>query len=428
MNLDQVTIRNFRCFGRPNPAELAPLTLLVGENSTGKTSFLAMIRALWDVAYANREPDFMQAPYDLGSFEEIIHDPGPDVHVADSFEGHFRIADASSFSAIFKSSVGSAPVPWRRRVEARDGRAITVTQSNGSALSVRTRDAGEKSWRRHQISKLSVPFVTRGSELAPLVFVVFDLGLKDKARNSWIDLVSFASPFEQTPEPFAGAPVRSKVRRTYETGRPTHDPEGDSVPRYLANLSRRSKPGWDTLKGRLEEFASEAGLFDGIQVAPLGGRAANPFQIEIMRRDAKGTAGGWRNLIDMGYGVSQVLPVVTEILREDAPSLFLLQQPEVHLHPSAQAALGTLFCEAATQDHQLIVETHSDYLINRVRMDVRDKRVPVRPEDVSILYFERDGFGVQIHSLRVDEAGNLLNAPPSYGRFFLDETNRSLGY
>ena len=388
-----------------------------------------MIRALWDVAYANREPDFMQPPYDLGSFEEIIHDPGVGAGTADSFEGRFRIADAAAFSATFKSSDGSAPVPWRRQVEAHDGQAITVTQSNGSGLSVRTRDAGEKSWRRHPMSKFAVPFLKRGSELASLVFIVFDIAKDDRAaRDSWLELVSFASPFSGTPEPFAGAPVRSKVKRTYETGRPTHDPEGDSVPRYLANLSRRDKHGWDALRNRLEGFARDAGLFDGIQVAPFGGRAASPFQIEIMRRDTKGTAGGWRNLIDMGYGVSQVLPVVTEILREDAPSLFLLQQPEVHLHPSAQAALGTLFCHAATQDHQLIVETHSDYLINRVRMDVRDRRVPLRSEDVSILYFERDGFGVQIHSLRIDEAGNLLDAPPSYGQFFLDEANRSLEY
>ena len=47
-----------------------------------------------------------------------------------------------------------------------------------------------------------------------------------------------------------------------------------------------------------------------------------------------------RNLIDVGYGVSQALPVLTELLREDCSPVFLLQQPEVHLHPSAQAALG----------------------------------------------------------------------------------------
>ncbi len=76
---------------------------------------------------------------------------------------------------------------------------------------------------------------------------------------------------------------------------------------------------------------------------------------------------------------------------------------------------------------QLIVETHSDYIIDRVRMDVRDKKTSLKPEDVSILYFERTGSDVKIHSLRIDEQGNLLGAPPSYGQFFLEETNRSIG-
>ena len=75
---------------------------------------------------------------------------------------------------------------------------------------------------------------------------------------------------------------------------------------------------------------------------------------------------------------------------------------------------------------QLIVETHSDHLINRVRMDVRDAAVPLSPNDVSILYFERDELEVRIHSLRLDGEGNVLDAPASYGGFFMAEIARSL--
>ena len=121
--------------------------------------------------------------------------------------------------------------------------------------------------------------------------------------------------------------------------------------------------------------------------------------------------GPWRNLIDVGYGVSQALPVITELLRPDAPSMFLLQQPEVHLHPSAQAALGSLFSQVAGLERQLIIETHSDHLIDRVRMDVRDGESALKPDDVSILYFERGDLDVRIHSLRIDEEGNVVDAP-----------------
>ena len=106
--------------------------------------------------------------------------------------------------------------------------------------------------------------------------------------------------------------------------------------------------------------------------------------------------------------------------------MFLLQQPEVHLHPSAQAALGSLFCRVAAWKRQLIVETHSDHLIDRVRMDVRDGVGTLKPEDVSILYFERRNLDVRLHSLRIDNEGNILDAPPGYRRFFMEEVSRSL--
>ena len=87
--MDEITLKNFRCFREEQIARLAPLTLLVGENSTGKTSFMAMIRALWDVAY-RRVPDFKEDPYELGSFDEISHHRGGRGGRAASFEAGFK--------------------------------------------------------------------------------------------------------------------------------------------------------------------------------------------------------------------------------------------------------------------------------------------------------------------------------------------------
>ena len=193
---------------------------------------------------------------------------------------------------------------------------------------------------------------------------------------------------------------------------------------YLANQYFEGKERWNHLREALQRFGKDAGLFDEITVKPLG-KQSGPFQLQIRRFDGH-TKGPQRNLIDVGYGVSQVLPVVTELLRLDAPPMFLLQQPEVHLHPSAQAALGSLFCRIAAWDRQIVIETHSDHLLDRVRMDVRDGAGALKPEDVSILYFERQRLDVRIHSLRIDEDGNILDAPPGYRRFFMDEVRRSL--
>ena len=145
-----------------------------------------------------------------------------------------------------------------------------------------------------------------------------------------------------------------------------------------------------------------------------------------VRKFGRRAKGPLRNLIDVGYGVSQALPVITELFRDSETPMFLLQQPEVHLHPSAQAALGSLFCEIASPRRQLVVETHSDHMLDRVRMDVRDGTTKLQPDDVSILFFERGDLDVRIHSLRLDAEGNVLGAPPSYRRFFMEESRRSL--
>ena len=83
--------------------------------------------------------------------------------------------------------------------------------------------------------------------------------------------------------------------------------------------------------------------------------------------------------------------------------------------------------QSAGSGHQLVVETHSEHLLNRVRMDIRDKVSALKPEDVSILWFERNESEVRIHSIRIDAEGNIVDAPSNYRRFFMEEMRRSLG-
>ena len=89
--MNEVTVANFRCFREKQAARLAPLTLLIGENSTGKTSFLALMRVLWDVAYLGRFPDFKEPPYDLGIFDEIAHFRGGRGGRATEFQAGFSL-------------------------------------------------------------------------------------------------------------------------------------------------------------------------------------------------------------------------------------------------------------------------------------------------------------------------------------------------
>ena len=342
---------------------------------------------------------------------------------------------------------GTAPVParWRltrgdvwieERLEDRSSRSIHCGTANGEwqqslperdpfAVGSRSRILGAA-----VLSPVFGPFFNRDSDPSDIDSLPPNSSspAASEARRQLFKLVSGFAGYglpgtEQRP--FASAPVRSKPRRTYDPARPVRDPEGEYIPMYLSTAFFEDKESWKALKGALEGFGREAGLFDEISVRPLGKRGSEPFQMYV-RKYGPRAKGPMRNLIDVGYGVSQVLPILTELFRDNQTSMFLLQQPEVHLHPSAQAALGSLFCTIAARNRQLVVETHSDHMLDRVRMDVRDGRTKLTPDDVSILFFERGDLDVRIHSLRLDFEGNVLGAPPSYRRFFMEESRRSL--
>ena len=435
--MNRIRLENFRCFHEEQSARLAPLTLLVGENSTGKTSFLALIRVLRRITSTIfvSVPDFKEEPYDLGSFDEIAHHRGRKGGRADSFEAGFDIVReneegaAACFDVTFEKQ-GTAPVPARLRLSDRENDVwIEWRVQEDQSWKVRLGISGgiweekrNRRWSGGGLVLLPLFFPRNPSNLTELEAGgrLHTNDLK-RARNLLLSHLELPSG-----DLYASAPVRSKPHRTYDPSRPARDPEGDYVPMYLASVHSDNEKKWNALKGALEKFGKAAGLFDEISVRPLGKKGSDPFQVQVKKYGNR-LKGPPQNLIDVGYGVSQVLPVITELLRDDAPPMFLLQQPEVHLHPSAQAALGSLLCQAAGPRRQLIVETHSDHLLDRVRMDVRDGVGDLKPGDVSVLFFERDELDVRIHSLRLDRQGNVLDAPPGYRGFFMAEQRRSLG-
>ena len=117
--MDSVTLKDFRCFRGEQTARIAPLTLLVGENSTGKTSFLAILRALWEVAVNEVVPDFRREPYDLGAFSEIVYNDSSRGDQPDAFQAGFRDSsvvnpsETVSFRFIFED-VGGVTYPVSR--------------------------------------------------------------------------------------------------------------------------------------------------------------------------------------------------------------------------------------------------------------------------------------------------------------------------
>ena len=456
--MESVTLENFRCFREKQTVKLAPLTLLVGENSTGKTSFLALVQALTEYAYERREPTFKKDPFDLGTFEEIVHSQSDDASVLSRFSAGMtanltshprspRDGDPTTFPASLdltfsKPSKGTVPALVRQRVTTGSTWVdeATVEDDTSYRATLHT-ERGEWEFTGSTAAFGTFALVLRiydvfndlSSDVLLPDYPVKSVGdspqwtVKDIRQLRKLDFLreaefAYKDAFDGIE---AIAPVRTKPDRSYNPSSISIDSEGDYLASYLADLVYREDLVWPQLKKQLEDFGKRSGLFDVVEVHRLGHDASSPFQIRVGINNS-GQQFAVRNLPDVGYGVSQALPILAALLRPDGAAQVLLQQPEVHLHPSAQAELGSLFCEVVTQGKQLLVETHSDHLIDRIRMDVRDGKTSLTPEDVRILYFERVGLDVKIHEIWYDEYGNLENVPPSYRRFFMEEVDRSI--
>ena len=467
--INGIAVRDYRCFAGSEVAHIAPLTLLVGDNGTGKTSLMAMLRVMLGIAYSDHMPDFKEPPYDLGSFDEIIYHSGGRGERPDQFGATLQVTTKTGSKQTSTVAIDvdfanylSAPVPRRRRIS--KGKYWMEQSFSESGVLQTSYGSPRGAWVNSQESP-KPPFAGRyANELPPIAVALWDLWHKLNAENDVASSpVRIVQPLEGSPPispedvvqirenldyegmtfhfgsygtgvkgVFASAPVRSQPKRTYNPTRATLDPEGDYVPMFLAQLALQAPESWNSLQDRLQDFGAQAGLFDEIEVRRLGKVESAPFQIHI-RKSGKRRRGPFRNLVDVGYGVSQVLPLITELLRHDGPPLMLLQQPEVHLHPSAAAALGSRFCEVAADSkrkgnarRQIIVETHSDFIIDRVRMAVRNGTSDLQPDDVSILYFKRHEQAVTIHSISVDRLGNIEGAPAGYRSFFMEEMRRSM--
>lgn len=128
-----------------------------------------------------------------------------------------------------------------------------------------------------------------------------------------------------------------------------------------------------------------------------------------------------RRPTNVGFGLTYVLPVVVACLTAKPGAMILLENPEAHIHPQGQSAMARLTCAAASAGAQLVVETHSDHILNGVRLTV--KRGQLSADDVRLHYFQRMADGIiDIVSPAIGPDGMLSQWPPG----FFDEWDRSL--
>jgi predicted ATP-dependent endonuclease of OLD family len=134
----------------------------------------------------------------------------------------------------------------------------------------------------------------------------------------------------------------------------------------------------------------------------------NMFALEIRNP----FTGRYDNMADVGFGISQVIPVIVQSYLTSPNRTLILEQPEIHLHPSAQAVLGDLLLELAQIGKRFLVETHSEHFILRLQRRVAEGKLDA--EMVKIYYFDPNETGVVIRQIDIDKQGQLLNFPRGF--------------
>jgi predicted ATPase len=221
-------------------------------------------------------------------------------------------------------------------------------------------------------------------------------------------------------------PLREYPQRQYTWAgeRPEHVGwRGERViDAILAARERHISPGRRKRRHPFEvviaRWLKQMGLIESFELKQI---ATGRRDFEVLVKSA-GTATS-ANLTDVGFGVSQVLPVLVECFYAERAATIIIEQPEIHLHPSVQASLADLFIEATQaweegqpRNVQLLVESHSEHFLRRLQRRVAEE--VVKPDSVAIYVCRASDHGSVIEPLVVDAFGNIRNWPQ---RFFGDE-------
>ena len=387
--ITELRAQNFKSWQDTSKLRFAPLTGLFGANSSGKTSILQVLLMLKQTV--ERPSDWNEPLYfggdgslvNLGGFDDIIHRPAKDSSLKISVSWkriELHLANFLSFST-------SIVKKYRRPdlVEfcyAADGRNLKIE------------------WTP-QGYKFKSAYDSIGANLFRCYGVVNPAG----------PLESFLPCMEAFENLFSRilylGPLREHPRHRYTW-------EGDH-PKGIGQDGKKAIPA--LLSGRVRHlpideqilnWLQRLELIDSYDLRPISDTNQD---YEFLVKQYKG--GPEVRLTDVGFGVSQVLPVLILCYYAPEGSILILEQPEAHLHPKVQTELADVLIDVVkNRNLQIILESHSEYLLSRLQRRIAEKEIAAA--DTALYFCEiKDGTS-EIEQLNVDEYGNIRNWPQDF--------------
>ncbi len=408
--LKKIRIQNFKCLQDTKDIEIRPLTFLVGPNSSGKSSVFQAILALKQTVESGdqRSPLILQDYIDLGSYKDVFfnHDTKKDIKI--DFEDINSLKWSVTFSVQETERTPGKIFVKSFEFSGEEGEPLIDYRREGETLYL-TLTIEEKNQENGAVDR----FETNTSDNAFSLnkFYIIDMGEYPKTPDEqeiWLFNL-FASLRSKTEKVFHSiyhiGPLRNEPERVYSASGAY--PQGvGKYGQWTIHILQHHEKIRRILKYWLERFNISVDFT--LEELKKGSKR---FEVVLKDYFTKTDV----NLADVGFGASQILPIIVQGFTSPENATLLLEQPEIHLHPKAQCVMGDLLVDIIKTKKRLIIETHSDLLIDRVCKHIllKDEK-KITPDDVIIYYFEPTKEGTNIRPITVNENAQYENFPEDF--------------
>jgi len=418
--LRRLELENFKSWEKLE-IDLKPITLIFGANSSGKTAILDSLLMLKQTAESmdrSRSLLLKNGYRDLGSYHEVIHRHedrrplgvrigwSPSTQLGASLGPDTPLMEHIDYRAQWGLD---ADVRLNSLSYAAHGFGISLTHVEGEAYEGSLQfpiPPGAGSIKQQM--RLPAPESCYGlPRIVAQLWPEWNLLEFGHQLELVLDDIRYLGPMRQPPE------------RVYQWSgeRPGNiGQEGSSTVEVLLADDRRAVAA---IVGQEWGIVDETGLWlqrlgmaERFSVTPIDA-AKRYYEVRV---SVPGAGDVEAILPDVGFGVSQLLPVVVQMLFAPQGSTLLFEQPEIHLHPRAAAELADLFLVIAQQrDLQLIIETHSEYLLSRLQRRIAEAESELaNPDSIAIYFCELREGASHLEPIRLNEYGHIENWPKDF--------------
>ena len=401
--ITELNVQNFKSWKDTGKLQIAPLTGFFGANSSGKTSILQTLLMLKQTV--ERPPnwngviDFGDdgSLVNLGSFDDLIHQHKRDIPLKISLS--WKFAEKLNIESIEGVNTLSFDL------------SVFDNENSVPGLSFNYK-IGEKNlavdWDGQDVLLISVPVELKYHDES--LFRCY--GIRSAHYHNQEVFSSLQTHFENLFRSIRYlGPLREYPRRHY-AWQGKHTPGVGQRGEDMVTALFSGRIQLCSLEEQIPKWLQRLDLIDSYRLNPSSGSETD---YEFLVRKYKG--GPEVRLTDVGFGVSQVLPVLVLCYYVPEGSILILEQPEAHLHPKVQSELADLLIEVVKERQlQIILESHSEHLLIRLMRRIAEEEISA--DDTAFYFCEMNEGVSEIERLNVDDYGNITNWPQ---HFFGDE-------